>query len=462
MNAPPLLALRGEVFVTSAEQGGSSVLAGARSAIPVPQPGTPERRAFERLCAAPTDTATLDALAAGDGSFPLARWLLWIKLAIARGLVEFRLMAADGSPLAVFIPVHADAPDLARTPQEPWARVRLSRFAHLARQGDALVLESPAATMRVELSAGAGATVLAFTHGAVAHGDVEDDGHLVAGLFAAGLLVGVDEDDTASEDRDPALAQWEPHDLQLHVRSRGGLGDQPRGGTFRFADVRPAPPALRHPTLPTGIPLPRPELDRLVVDDMPLARAMEERASRRDLGPLDLTRVGAFLFRTVRVRRGFPTDAGPRGYPRLDRPHAAAGGVSALVTYVAVSACEGLDGGLYRYDPVGHRLQLVTPAGPLVTVLLEQARDASGGETIPPVLVLLAADFGRLSWKYEGIAYALLLKDVGVVYQSMQLVATAMGLGSCPLGGGDSEAFARAAGTDPFEEASVGELMLGS
>lgn len=461
-NAPLLLALRGEVVVTSAEQGGSSVLAGARSAIAVPQPGTPERRAFDRLCAGPTDTATLDALADGDGSFPLARWLLWRRLAIERGLIEFRLLTLDCSPLAIFIPVHADAPDLARAPQEPWARLRLSRFAHLARHGDALILESPVAAMRVELSSEAGATVLAFTHGAVAPGDVEHDRRLVAGLFASGLLVDVDEDDTASEDRDPVLAQWEPHDLQLHARSRGGRGDQPRGGTFRFAGVRSAPPALRHATLPSGIALPRPDLDRLLVDDVTLARAMEERTSRRDLGPLDLTRLGAFLFRTVRVRREFRGDPGPRGYPRLDRPHAAAGGVSALITYLAVSACDGLDAGLYRYEPVGHRLQLVTPAGPLVTALLERARDASGGATSPPVLVLLAADFGRLSWKYEGIAYALLLKEVGVVYQSMQLVATAMGLGSCPLGGGDSETFARAAGTDRFEEASVGELMLGS
>lgn len=195
---------------------------------------------------------------------------------------------------------------------------------------------------------------------------------------------------------------------------------------------------------------------------MPLARAMEDRESKRALRPIDLAQLGEFLFRTVRVRRELPAGAGARGYPRLDRPHAAAGGISELITYLAVSACDGIQGGLYRYDPIGHDLNLVTPAGPLVALLLENARGASGGDVVPPVLVILAADFVRLSWKYEGIAYALLLKDVGVVYQSMQLVCTAMGLGSCPLGGGDSEAFARAAGTDPFEEPSVGELMLGS
>lgn len=462
MNAPVLLALRGEVVEARAEHGVFSVLVGPRGVIAVPRSGTPERRAFDRLRVGPIDAASLDELAAGGDPIGLARWLLWSRRAHERGLVEFRILAADGSPRATFIPVHPDAPDLARAPQSPWARLRLSRFAQLSRQGDALVLESPVASMRVELSPAAGATVLQFANRSVARGDIECDCRLVADLCTAGLLVEIDEDDGAGEDRDPVVGQWEPHDMLMHARSRVGRGDQPRGGTFRFADVHRAPPALRHASSSTGITLPRPDLDRLLADDMPLARAMEERASRRALGPIDLTQLGEFLFRTVRVRRELPAEAGARGYPRLDRPHPAAGGISELITYLAVSACEGIDGGLYRYDPIAHGLDLVTPAGPRVALLLEQARAASGGDAVPPLLVILAADFARLSWKYEGIAYALLLKNVGVVYQSMQLVATAMGLGSCPLGGGDSDAFARAAGTNPFAEASVGELMLGS
>jgi len=65
-----------------------------------------------------------------------------------------------------------------------------------------------------------------------------------------------------------------------------------------------------------------------------------------------------------------------------------------------------------------------------------------------------------VSWKYESIAYATILKDVGVLYQTMYLVATAMGLGPCALGCGDSDVFARLIGTDYLEETSVGEFML--
>jgi SagB-type dehydrogenase family enzyme len=78
------------------------------------------------------------------------------------------------------------------------------------------------------------------------------------------------------------------------------------------------------------------------------------------------------------------------------------------------------------------------------------------------VLFILTAPFERLSWKYASIAYALILKHVGVVYQTMYLAATAMGLAPCAIGGGDSDLFAHAARTDCYAETSVGEFLLGS
>ena len=45
---------------------------------------------------------------------------------------------------------------------------------------------------------------------------------------------------------------------------------------------------------------------------------------------------------------------------------------------------------------------------------------------------------------------------------TLYLVATAMGLAPCGVGGGDSDSFAWAAGTDYFAETSVGEFLLGS
>jgi SagB-type dehydrogenase family enzyme len=60
------------------------------------------------------------------------------------------------------------------------------------------------------------------------------------------------------------------------------------------------------------------------------------------------------------------------------------------------------------------------------------------------------------------ISYSALLKNVGVLYQTMYLVATAMNLAPCALGAGDSDLFARAVGLDYYAETSVGEFLLGS
>jgi SagB-type dehydrogenase family enzyme len=81
---------------------------------------------------------------------------------------------------------------------------------------------------------------------------------------------------------------------------------------------------------------------------------------------------------------------------------------------------------------------------------------------VPDVLVTMAARFARVSWKYRSIAYATTLRHTGVVYQTMYLVATAMGLAPCGLGNGDADLAARAFGLDYLSESSVGDFILGS
>ncbi|NJL42945.1 MAG: dehydrogenase, partial [Pseudanabaena sp. SU_2_4] len=49
-----------------------------------------------------------------------------------------------------------------------------------------------------------------------------------------------------------------------------------------------------------------------------------------------------------------------------------------------------------------------------------------------------------------------------VLYQTMYLVATAMNLAPCGLGGGNSDLFTKATGCDYYAETSVGEFALGS
>jgi SagB-type dehydrogenase family enzyme len=157
------------------------------------------------------------------------------------------------------------------------------------------------------------------------------------------------------------------------------------------------------------------------------------------------------------------TPAGPIHHDVAARPYPAGGALYELEFNLAVNNCEGLDAGLYHYDPAAHRLGKLTGRTAEVTSLLRDAEQATG---IPvnqlQVLLIVAARFQRVSWKYASMAYAAILKHVGVVYQTMYLAATAMGLAPCAVGCGNSDVFARAAGTDYFAETSVGEFLLGS
>ena len=80
---------------------------------------------------------------------------------------------------------------------------------------------------------------------------------------------------------------------------------------------------------------------------------------------------------------------------------------------------------------------------------------------VPQVLITIAARFGRISWKYSSLAYALILKDVGVLTQTLYLMATDMGLGGCAIGSTNIDLFAKMTGIEFHVEGVVGQFALG-
>jgi SagB-type dehydrogenase family enzyme len=117
---------------------------------------------------------------------------------------------------------------------------------------------------------------------------------------------------------------------------------------------------------------------------------------------------------------------------------------------------------LYHYDPLNHRLERIAGGEAHVAEFMRDTLipvDAAGPRQL---LIILAARFQRVAWTYNGSTYAAILKNAGVLYQTMYLVATAINLAPCGLGGGNSELFARATGEPFVEETSIGEFMLGT
>jgi SagB-type dehydrogenase family enzyme len=407
-----------------------------------------------------------------DGAAGLAPLYYQLQRFARLGLLCYTVIA-NGRPLATLVPMTA-AFQLQPEEFDARARFRLSRFAYCRRDGETLLLESPASVVRTILPEPTAAAIVAElarprTYPELAAGidglEQATAQTLLKLLASAGVIAEAGEDGRLPEDADPTLAQWEFHDLLFHARSRAGRHDCPSGGTYRFVGEIPPLPAVKPKMSNHLIPLHKPDIDRLEREDWPFTAVLERRRSIRSYGvqPITAAQLGEFLYRVARVVSVIDADpANGRSYAVSVRPYPSGGATYDLELYVTVNRCSDLDPGIYHYDPLDHQLCKLSDRNDRMQALLMYAQRCTGQEEELQVLITLASRFQRLSWKYTGMAYAATLKNVGVLYQSMYLVATAMGLAPCALGGGNASLFAEAIGTDYFAETSVGEFLLGT
>jgi oxazoline/thiazoline dehydrogenase len=419
----------------------------------------------------------LDMAEAAGETDAAPRLLRFLQHLARRGLLT--MAAHDGdAPLASLMPRSASFSLQAGA--MPRGDVMLSRFACVRRWYGGLALESPLAFSRLLLH---DERAVGLVHRLAAPLTIDDTAKGACGLSPestsqllymldhAQALTAVDEHGEPVEDAHDSLKYWEFHDLLFHTSSREGRYDGPIGGTLPWAHVADPWPPLPSERGETGaaIALFRPDLEKRAEGDPPFARVMERRQSVREYAaePISAAQLGEFLYRVGRVREQFNFDfegeGGPVTMGFASRPYPSAGGVYELELYPLVRRCRGIEPGLYHYDALRHRLMPIAADASRRSELLAGAGSAAG---VPPeelqVLLILSARFPRMTWKYTGMAYAAILKDVGVLYQTMYLAATAMGLAPCGLGCGDADLFARTIGSDYYAETSVGEFLLGS
>ncbi|WP_247455861.1 SagB family peptide dehydrogenase [Bradyrhizobium sp. 166] len=244
---------------------------------------------------------------------------------------------------------------------------------------------------------------------------------------------------------------WSGHDLFFHTRTRRGyartlLGKSTLEGQsdHQFRTTAIANDERR-------LVLEPPILSSLFATDPPYAAVSARRQSVRRQGSTALTsgQLSEFLFRTLCEQGG-------------RRPYPSGGASYPLQTYLAVNRCRGVAPGLYAYDATAHELIAVGGPGLGLERLLADAAGTANVDESPQILLVLTADYRRMRLLYEDLSYSLILKEVGAVFQVAMMAAAAMGLGTCPLGCGDSLLFSELIGVDPTIETSVGELMLGS
>ena len=164
--------------------------------------------------------------------------------------------------------------------------------------------------------------------------------------------------------------------------------------------------------------------------EMKLSQAIESRESVREYSEqkISLAELDALLYYSYGINR---SNEGTE-YPRPFRNVPSGGGLYPLDIYFYTSLVEGLEPGVWHYNPLEEAVFLVHPGNKQSEIagLLAQQELVNA-----PLLVFVCAHFERSLFKYRDRGYRFIYLDAGHLVQNFNLVANSMGIGSVNIGG---------------------------
>jgi len=183
-----------------------------------------------------------------------------------------------------------------------------------------------------------------------------------------------------------------------------------------------------------------------------LERTIAARRSLRSFTgePLGLEELARLLFFTYGRTEG-------RG---RFRAVASGGALYPLELYVVALKVEGLEPGIYHYGVEASGLDVVKPGDHLAA--LKQLLGWDGVDIDNACLaIIVTAVFRRTTVKYRDRGYRMILMEAGEVAQNLCLLAAAMGLGACLLGGFSDDRLSDLLDVDGVDEAPLLPVLVG-
>lgn len=179
----------------------------------------------------------------------------------------------------------------------------------------------------------------------------------------------------------------------------------------------------------------------------------ERRRSVREYSPnaLPMKKLSQLLWAT----QGVTKKMGPYAL----RAAPSAGALYPIETYILVNNVEDLEAGIYHYNILKHKLEVVRKGG----FGTEAAQAALGQKMLRDANVVLiwTAVVARSKWKYRERAYRYIYMDAGHIAQNAYLAAETLGLGCCGIGAFFDSEVDSLIGIDGEEEISVYMCTVG-
>jgi len=127
---------------------------------------------------------------------------------------------------------------------------------------------------------------------------------------------------------------------------------------------------------------------------------------------------------------------------------------------VLAQRVQQLDGGVYHYVPLGHRLEVVRPDA-LPAHLSSEMFLGQPYLVQAAAIVVITAVVERSLWKYDDRGYRYIVLEAGHVAQNINLCAAGLGLASLNLGGFFDEDVTALLKLDPDREIVLYGIALG-
>jgi len=192
-----------------------------------------------------------------------------------------------------------------------------------------------------------------------------------------------------------------------------------------------------------------PAIGTLTMPDMPLAKAIERRRSRREYSQEALKQEElSFLLWASSWARDF------RSTERMEltfRNVPSAGSRHPIETFLDIRRVEGIKPGLYYYHPIKHCLILYDNSEQIAAKIHEGCMFQEMISNAAVNFILTAVPY-RTVWRYGQRGYRYLYLDAGHIGQNIHLAAEAIDAGACMIGAFLDEAMNEALGLDGIEE----------
>ena len=249
------------------------------------------------------------------------------------------------------------------------------------------------------------------------------------------------------------------HAPEYHERTKHAPSDFPNPDLKLDFETYPRPfkryrdrpreslPGVRAPVLPALSTVAEAGADPLAGTDQ----------TARD--PVDAGTVASLCYYAagVKTERDHPADGVDR--TMYYRTASCTGNLHHVDAYVVCAELDGLDAGVYHFDPATFSLDALREGdyrGALAT-----AAGPGAGVADAPVTVVLTSEWWRNAWKYRGRTYRHAFWDSGTVVANLLGTAHAFDLPASVAAGFDDRAVADLLGVDPATEAPLELVPVG-